>query len=119
MTPEEADSVVRQLVSGDPAAAAAILARATTTTEPLVLIAAALIDRATPQLLVRAVAVATRRQDRQLAALAAAHLAGDLDRANALAREHLFDHPDSVLAAWIAAGASVHITPSTRSEESS
>ena len=46
-----------------------------------------------------------RPRDRQLVALAAAHLAGDRDRLTALAREHLLDHPDSVLAAWITAGA--------------
>ena len=37
MTPAEADTVVRQLISGDPAAAAAILTEAGTSTEPLVL----------------------------------------------------------------------------------
>ncbi len=105
MTPAETDSLVRQLISGDPAAAAAILTRATTSNEPLVLTAAALLDPAIPELLARAVAAATTRQDRQLTALAAAHLAGDRDRVTALAREHLRDHPDSVLAAWIAGGA--------------
>ena len=108
MTPAEAETLVRQLISGDPAAAVAILARATTSTEPLVLTAAALLDPATPDLLVRAVASATRRQDRQLTALAAAHLAGDRDRVSALAREHLLEHPGSVLAAWIASGAITH-----------
>jgi hypothetical protein len=108
MTPADADSLVRQLISGDPAAAAAILTLATTSTEPVVLTVAALLDPATPDLLARAVAAATRRQDRQLTALAAAHLSGDRDRVTALAREHLLDHPDSVLAAWIAAGAITH-----------
>jgi hypothetical protein len=119
MTHQEADTAVRQLVSGDPAAAAAIVSQATTSTEPLVLVAAALIDPARPEFLVRAVALATRRKDRQLTALAAAHLAGDGERVSALAREHLLDHPDSILAAWIASGATVHTTPSTRTEESS
>lgn len=109
MTPAETDTLVRQLIGGDPAAAAAILSHATTSTESLVLTAAALLDPDTPELLHRAVAAATDRQDRQLAALAAAHLAGDRDRVTALAREHLLDHPDSVLAAWIAAG--VHQPP--------
>ncbi|WP_404380453.1 hypothetical protein LL946_10665 [Knoellia locipacati] len=108
MTPAETDTLVRQLISGDPAAVAAILARATTSTEPLVLTAAALLAPATPELLDRAVAAATDRLDRQLTALAAAHLAGDRDRVTALAREHLLDHPGSVLAAWIAAGATTH-----------
>lgn len=105
MTPDDSDTLVRQLICGDPAAAGAILARATTSTEPLVLTAAALIDPATPEHLARAAATAVRPRDRQVAALAAAHLAGDHDLVSALAREHLLDHPDSVLASWIAAGA--------------
>lgn len=109
MTPADTETLVRQLISGDPAAAAAILAQATTSTEPLVLTAAALLDPSTPELLRRAVGAATNRADRQLTALAAAHLVGDRDRVTALAREHLLDHPDSVLAAWIAAGAVAHI----------
>jgi len=108
MTPDEADTVVRQLISGDPAAAAAILTEAGTSTEPLVLTAAALLDPGAPGLLSRAVAVAVEPRDRQITALAAAHLAGQRDRVTALAREHLLDHPDSVLAAWIAAGAGSH-----------
>jgi len=128
MTPDDSDTLVRQLRSGDPAAAGAILARATTSTEPRVLTAAALIDPATPGLLARAAAAAVRPRDRQVAALAAAHLAGDHDLVSALAREHLLDHPDSVLAAWIAAGAtrpapisatSAGTTPAPTSKESS
>jgi hypothetical protein len=105
MTPDDGDDLVRQLMSGDPAAAAAILARATTSTDPLVLTAAALLDQGDPLLIDRAASVAVRPLDRQVVALAAAHLAGDHDRVTALAREHLLDHPDSVIAAWIAAGA--------------
>jgi DNA-binding GntR family transcriptional regulator len=113
MTPDETDAVVRQLISGDPAAAAALLARAMTSTEPLVLIAAALLDPGSPGFLARAVSAAERPADRQLTALAAAHLAGDPDLVSALAREHLLDHPDSVLAAWIAAGATTRTTTRT------
>jgi hypothetical protein len=108
MTHHDGAGPMRQLLSGDPAAAAAILDRATTSTDPLLLTAAALLapDAALSGLLLgRAGAVAVRPRDRQLTALAAAHLAGDRDRVSALAREHLLDHPDSVLAAWIAAGA--------------
>jgi hypothetical protein len=105
MTPEDSHNLIRQLISGDPAAAAEILARATTSTEPLVLTAAALLEPGTSSLLVRATATAVTTRDRQLAALAAAHLASDHDLVSALAREHLLDHPDSVLAAWIASGA--------------
>jgi hypothetical protein len=109
MTPEDSDSLIRQLISGDPAAAGEILARATTSTDPLVLTAAALIQPGS--LLDRATSSAVTTRDRQLAALAAAHLAGDHDLVSALAREHLLDHPDSVLAAWIAAGATRPTTP--------
>ena len=128
MTSDDSNSLVRQLISGDPAAADAILARATTSTEPLVLTAAALIDPTTPGHLARAATAAVRPRDRQVTALAAAHLAGDPDLVNALAREHLLDHPDSVLAAWIAAGATrpapiratqAGPTPAPNSKESS
>ena len=105
MAPHDADALVRQLISGDLAAAAEIRSRATTSAEPLVLTAAALLDPAGPTLIDRAASAAERPRDRQLVALAAAHLAGDTDLVSALAREHLLDHPDSVLAAWIAAGA--------------
>ena len=54
MTPDDGDDLVRQLMSGDPAAAAAILARAATSTEPLVLTAAALLDQGDPLLVDRA-----------------------------------------------------------------
>jgi hypothetical protein len=112
MTPAETTILVQQLIGGDPTAAAAILTRAATSTEPTVLTIAALLNPKEPVLLARAVAAATDRQDRQLTALAAAHLAGDRDRVSGLAREHLLDHPDSVLAAWIAAGATTN-TPTT------
>jgi hypothetical protein len=71
------------------------------------LIAAVLGDPDRRDLLDAAAAAAVTTRDRQLVAIAAAHLDGDADRVDALAREHLVDHPDSVLAARIAA-ASVH-----------
>jgi hypothetical protein len=46
---------------------------------------------------------AATSRDRQLVALAAAHLAGDHDRFDALVRDHLAEHPDHVVAAWLAA----------------
>ena len=53
--------------------------------------------------LTRAVNCATTTRDRQLVAIATAHLNDNADLLDALARDHLSDHPDSVLAAWIAA----------------
>ncbi|MEA2180616.1 MAG: hypothetical protein QOG77_3913, partial [Solirubrobacteraceae bacterium] len=39
---------------------------------------------------------------RQLVAIAAAHLRGERDLVDALARDHLVEHPDNVLVSWIA-----------------
>ena len=66
------------------------------------LVAAALVSRNSDQLLARAAATATTTRDRQLVAVAAAHLVGDEELLDALVRDHLADHPDSILAAWIA-----------------
>lgn len=99
----DADRLIRQFISGDPAARAGIAELASTSEEPQLLVAAALIDPTLPDVLARATVLATTTRDRQLVAVAAAHLDGDRDRVDALAREHLVDHPDNVLVAWIAA----------------
>jgi hypothetical protein len=54
-------------------------------------------------LLRRAAALAKATRDRQVVAIARAHVAGDVDLVDALARDHLADHPASVLVAWISA----------------
>jgi len=99
----DTDLLIRQLIGGDQGAAARIADLARISDEPILLVAAALIDPATPELLARATALAVSTRDRQLTAIAAAHLDGDADRVNALARDHLADHPGSLLVAWIAA----------------
>ncbi len=103
MTAAETDRLIRGLVGGDETAERRIAERALTSDDPLLLVAAALIDPAAPAPLARALASATSTKDRQIVAIAAAHLAGDRDRVDALARDHLVDHPDSILVAWIAA----------------
>ena len=60
--------------------------------------------------------VATTTRDRQVVAIAVAHTAGDADRVDALARDHLADHPDGVLVAWITAN--THTQPPTRKDPS-
>jgi hypothetical protein len=67
------------------------------------LVAAALVGDGPNDLLARAAAAATTSRARQLVAIAAAHLEGGGDRCDALVRDHLSDHPDDRLAAWIAA----------------
>ena len=74
------------------------------------LITAALFAPDPDALLAAAAALATTTRDRQLVAIATAHRRGDRELVDALARDHLVDHPDSVLAAWIA-DVSHHQTP--------
>ncbi len=52
--------------------------------------------------MVRAGELAVTTRDRQLVAIASAHLRGERELVDALARDHLVDHPDNVLVAWIA-----------------
>jgi uncharacterized protein (DUF1778 family) len=79
------------------------------------LVAAALFARESNDLLERAAAFATTTRDRQVVAIAIAHAAGDVDLVDALARDHLTDHPTSVLVAWISA----HTNPNTTRRDSS
>jgi hypothetical protein len=96
-------SKLHQLVGGDAAAIAVIVDEARTSRDPVILVAAALVAPADREaLLSRASATAHTTRDRQLVAIAAAHLREERDLVDALARDHLVDHPDSVLVAWIA-----------------
>jgi hypothetical protein len=93
--------LLHRLIGGDRLAPAEVLDRASTSVSPSLLVAAALVDRE-PEFLVRAVRHATTTRDRQLVALADAHLRGDADRLDVLVRDHLSEHPDNLLASWIA-----------------
>ena len=74
------------------------------------LVTAALVAPDGDGLLARAHGIAATTRDRQLVAIATAHLRGERDLVDALARDHLVDHPDNVLVAWIA-GASHQTDP--------
>lgn len=101
--PDDTKTLLDRLVGGDPAARGAVLARSETDRSPALLVAAALVAPDPHALLARAATHATTTRDRQLVAIAAADVAGDRDLLDALVRDHLADHPDNVLAAWIAA----------------
>lgn len=101
--PDEIDNLLHRLVGGDTAAAAEILDRARTASTPKLLVAAALITDEPHELLARAVQNAVTTRDRQLVAVATAHLKNNTDVLDVLVREHLSDFPDNILAAWIAA----------------
>jgi hypothetical protein len=87
------EHLLHQLVVGDAAAITAIVAASRTSDDPLILVAAALFAADAVALLARASERATTTRDRQLVAIATAHVGGQRD---------LVDHPDSVLVAWIA-----------------
>ena len=69
------------------------------------LVTAALFAPDPEALLAAAAALATTTRDRQLVAIATAHRRGDRELVDALARDHLVDHPDSLFVAWLASGA--------------
>jgi hypothetical protein len=95
--------LLHRLVVGDDAAVAALAEASRTSDDPLILVAAAVVaPDGGDGLLARAEDVASTTRDRQLVAIAAAHLRGERELVDALARDHLVDHPDNVLVAWIA-----------------
>ena len=76
----------------------------TRTDVALVIVMAALHER-DPIRLDRARSMAVTSRDRQVVEIARAHLDGRRDLVDALARDHLVDHPDSLIVAWIASDA--------------
>jgi hypothetical protein len=94
--------LIHQLAVGDAQAIAAIVEASRTSDDSMILVAAALFASDGDGLMARARAMAATTRDRQLVAIATAHLRGERDLVDALARDHLVDHPDNVLVAWIA-----------------
>src|SRR4051812_812996 len=102
MPSESAAPLLRRLVLGDEAAIGSIVQASQTSDDPLVLVAAALFAADGDGLLARADGIAATTRDRQVVAIATAHRRGERELVDALARDHLVDHPDSFLVAWIA-----------------
>jgi hypothetical protein len=100
--PAERENVIHQLAVGSDMAIAEIVERAQSSDDVTTVVAAALFAHGgNDDLMARAAALAATTRDRQIVAIAVAHLDGDVDRVGDLARDHLADHPDSVLVAWI------------------
>src|SRR3982750_3948694 len=99
----EPDDVIHHLVVGGDAAIAEIIERAHISDDVPPMVAAALFAAVPGDLLQRAAAVAQTTRDRQVVAIAVAHVADDRDLVDALARDPLAAPPDSVLVAWIPA----------------
>jgi hypothetical protein len=115
--PDEIAVLLGRLISGDQTAATAVRTRARTSDVPALLVAAAVISGDSDGLLLaRAARHAGTTRDRQLVALAGAYLGRDHGLFDALIRDHLADHPDHVLAAWIAARHTHRRAPSTPEE---
>lgn len=106
MTDEGVDDVIRRAIGGDRAAIGALAAHAPASQSALVITMSALLGGDVAAL-DRARAIAVSSRDRQIVEIARAHLCGDRDLVDALARDHLVDHPDSLIVAWIASGALV------------
>jgi hypothetical protein len=106
MTRDRVDDAVRRAIGGDADAISWIETQVDTTDHALVLVMAALLEL-DPARLVVARTMATTNRDRQVVEIARAQLEGRVDQVDALARDHLVDHPDSLLVAWIASGAVV------------
>jgi hypothetical protein len=101
--PAQPENVIHQLAVGDEASIARIVLQAQTSNDVTSLVAAAFFAPDGSDLMNRAATLAVTTRDRQLIEIATAHLDGDVDRVEDLARDHLADHPDSVLVAWITA----------------
>ena len=97
----EATALVLRMIGGDPHAADEVLRLAPVTDDPSVLVAAGLLAQ-DHSYLDRAEECAVTVRDRHLVVLAQAQLEHRTDLFDALIRDHLADHPDHLLASWIA-----------------
>jgi hypothetical protein len=112
MTNDGVDTEIRQAIGGDPTSISWILMHADAFDDAVVLAMAALLERNSTRLR-RAEVVAATSRDRQVVAIARAHLDGDSELVDALARDHLVDYPDSLIVSWIASDAVVRARRTT------
>jgi hypothetical protein len=101
MSQDEVDRSVRQAIGGDAHALSTLVTQADASDEVLLITMAALVE-GLPARLDRAGELAARTRDRQVVAIARAHLEGRNELVDALARDHLADYPDSLIVSWIA-----------------
>ena len=99
--PDDNTVLLHRLIGDHPDAPAEVLELAADSTSTPLLVAAGLLA-GDLDVLTRAARHATTTRDRQLVALAEAHLRGNTDLLHVLVRDHLSEHPDSLLASWIA-----------------
>jgi hypothetical protein len=98
---DDVESTIRRAIGGDQRAIADVLAEAADSPDArTVALAAVLASRL--DWLARAQALAATNRDRQIVAISASHLSGQHDLVQLLSRDHLADHPDSLIVAWLA-----------------
>jgi hypothetical protein len=108
------------LAVGDATAIALIVDDSRASDDATTLVVASLFAPDGDALIVRAGSRAVTTRERQTVAIAAAHLRGDRGLVDALARDHLIEHPDNLLVAWIAGAEARSIEPDpTVSKETS
>lgn len=103
MTADHLDATIRRAIGGDPVAIDELVAAAPASGDARVITMAALLTGDVTDL-ARARTVARTSRSRQIVAIARAHLDGDRELVDALARDHLVDYPDSLIVSWVAAG---------------
>ncbi len=98
---QSCDTMIRSAIGGDDGAMAWVVAHADSIDDAVLIAMAALLERL-PQRLDRAATVAATSRERQVVAIARAHVNQQRELVDALARDHLADYPDSLIVAWIA-----------------
>lgn len=101
MTEERVEATIRRAIGGDEPTIASVVANVMEADDARLVALAALLTARTDWI-ARAHTLALTTRDRQVVAISACHLAGNHDLAQMLARDHLADHPDSLIVAWIA-----------------
>jgi hypothetical protein len=104
MTEEGVARSIRQAIGGDRDAMAWVAAHADDSGDAVLIALAALLE-GDPARLDAARTMAGTIRERQVVEIARAHLDGAAELVDALARDHLVDHPDSLIVAWIASDA--------------
>jgi hypothetical protein len=104
MTEDGVARSIRQAIGGDREAIAWVAAHADESGDAVLVALAALLE-GDPRRLDAARALAGTVRERQVVEIARAHLDGAAELVDALARDHLVDHPDSLIVAWMASDA--------------
>jgi hypothetical protein len=102
MSEASTDTLIRRAIGGDREAIGRIVETAEGSGQAVAMAMAAVLADDPARLAPARLAAGTSR-DRQIVEIATAALQGDRDRVDALARDHLVDHPDSLIGAWLAA----------------